>query len=62
LQPAPTQQHAIQTIKRLDAKGHSLREISKQLVKHHRIDLSHMGVADVLRREQAKSKGKKGTA
>jgi putative DNA-invertase from lambdoid prophage Rac len=57
LQPVPKQQRAIRVIKRLHAKKHSLREISQRLHRHD-IELSHMGVAEVLRREQAKAEQK----
>ena len=62
LQKVPEQQEAIKTIKHLHhVKKRSLREISQHLHAVEGIELSHMGVADVLRREQAKASGKKGT-
>jgi hypothetical protein len=50
-----------QLIKSQHAKKRSLREISKHLHNVEGIELSHMGVAEVLRRAAAKASGTKGT-
>jgi putative DNA-invertase from lambdoid prophage Rac len=55
LQPALKEQRAIRLIKRLRAKGLSLREIGQRVRQHQGLTISHMTVEAVLRREAAKA-------
>ena len=61
LQPVPQQQKAIQLITSLRAKKWSLRDIADQVRHRHGVTITHMGVQGVLRREEAKASGTKGT-
>jgi DNA invertase Pin-like site-specific DNA recombinase len=60
LQPIPEQQQAIRLMQKLHAKKSSLREIAQRVHKVHGITITHMGVQNVLRREEAKSQSKSG--
>jgi len=61
LQPVPKQQEAIKLMARLHAKQWSLRDIAHKVQKQYGVTITHMGVQGVLRREEAKASGKKGT-